>query len=78
MFAESRKLHIIEAVLKTENEAVLQAIETIVDGDHAIVRSKRPRATFSELLGVLTHDEAESMKKTIEENFEKINPDDWK
>jgi len=76
MYSEARKLHIIEAVLKTENEAVLTALETIVDQDNAI--SKGTKTRFSDLLGVLSHEEAESMKKTIEDNFEKINPDDWK
>ena len=75
MYTEARKLHIIEAVLKTENEAVLKAMETIVGNEGGSV-GKKP--TFSDLLGVLTSEEAEAMKKTIEENFEKINPDDWK
>lgn len=30
MSTETRKLHIIEAVLKTEDDAILQAMETIV------------------------------------------------
>ena len=75
MYSEARKLHIIEAVLKTDNEATLDAIEMIVDRDMPVVKS---RAKYSELLGVLTNEEADAMKKTIEENFEKINPDDWK
>lgn len=76
MYSDARKLHTIEAVLKTENEAVLTAIETIVDQN--IATSKRAKGRFSALLGSLTNEEAESMKKTIEDNFEKINPDDWK
>jgi coenzyme F420-reducing hydrogenase beta subunit len=76
MHAESRKLHIIEAVLKTENEDVLEAIETIVKSENAISNNNKSKGRFSDLLGVLTYEEAESMKKTIEENFEKINPDD--
>jgi hypothetical protein len=76
MYTEARKLHIIEAVLRTENESVLRAIETIVDQDTA--SKERPKAKFSDLLGVLTCEEADSMKRTIEDNFEKINPDDWK
>jgi len=78
MRTEARKLHIIEAVLKTENEAVLDAIETIVENDSTINISKKSKVKFDDLLGVLTHEEAEAMKQTIEENFEKINPDDWK
>lgn len=75
MYSEARKLHIIEAVLKTENEATLEAIEMIVDKETAVIK---PKGKFSDLLGVLTTDEADAMKQTIEENFEKINPDDWK
>ncbi|HXL55745.1 MAG TPA: hypothetical protein VN958_05780 [Chitinophagaceae bacterium] len=78
MYTEARKLHIIEAVLKTENDAVLEAIEMIVENDNTINISKKPKAKFSDLLGALTHEEAEAMKQAIEENFEKINPDDWK
>lgn len=76
MYTDSRKLHIIEAVLKTDNESILNEIETIVDRNNAV--HAKTKARFSDLLGSLTIEEAESMKKTIEENFEKINPDDWK
>lgn len=76
MYSEARKLHIIEAVLKTENEAVLAAIENIVGQNFAV--SKKTKGRFSALLESLTNEEAESMKKTIAENFEKISPDDWK
>ncbi len=78
MYTEARKLYIIEAVLKTNNDAILKALETIVEGDLTTSLSKKPKANFSDLVGVLTHEEAEAMKRTIEENFEKINPDDWK
>ena len=72
MYTEARKLHIIEAVLKTESDAVLEALEMIVDNNPiAPVESATPN--FSELLGVLTPAEAEAMKKSIDENFEKIN-----
>lgn len=75
MYSEARKLHIIEAVLKTENDAVLTAIETIVHQNNTA--RQRAKGRFSALLGSLTSEEAELMTKTIAENFEKINPDDW-
>ena len=75
MYSETRKLHIIEAVLKTDNEATLEAIEMIVDKEVTVLK---PKSKFSDLLGVLTTEEADAMKQTIEENFEKINSDDWK
>jgi phage terminase large subunit len=76
MQGEARKLHLIQAILKIDNDAVLTAIETIVDQDVNIDQGFK--ANFSDLLGVLSEEEAESMKKVIEENFERINPDDWK
>ncbi len=76
MLPESRKLHIIEAVLKTDNDATLKAIEAIVEkNDH---ESNHAKGRFSDLLGTLTKEEAGAMKQVIEESFEKINPDDWK
>jgi hypothetical protein len=33
MYGEARKLHLIQAILKIDNEAILTAIETIVDKD---------------------------------------------
>jgi hypothetical protein len=76
MLAEGRKLHIIEAVLRTDNDATLSAIEAIVEKDSNKVEGVK--TNFNDLLGVLTHDEAEAMKQVIEETYEKINPDDWK
>ena len=78
MYIEARKLHIIEAILKTRSEAILRAIENIVETNMAQEVNEKPKAKFSELIGALTHEEAETMKQVVEENFEKINPDDWK
>jgi hypothetical protein len=77
MPTEAGKLHIIQAVLKTEDDAVLQAIETIINKDNPnnYISSKHG---FSDLIGTITPEEAEEMKQTIEANFEQINPDDWK
>ena len=78
MHTEARKLHIIEAVLKTEDDAVLQAIEAIVSNDMVTGTVGGSKSRFSDLIGTLTAEEAEAMKQIIEENFEQINPDDWK
>ena len=66
----------MEAVLKTDHEDLLTAIETIVDQNNA--SSKRTKGRFGVLLGSLTREESESIKKTIEEDFGKINPDNRK
>jgi len=76
MYTEARKLHIIEAVLKTDDEVLLNNLEAVISKAAAAIN--KPKARFSELVGILTGDEAEAMKAVIEEQFEKINPDDWK
>lgn len=75
MNGEARKLHLIEEILKIENDAVLQEVESVIN------RSKLeavPRKSIKDLAGTLSHEEAEEMKRVIEESCEQINPDDWK
>jgi hypothetical protein len=40
--------------------------------------NKVVNARFSDLLGSLSEEEAEAIKKIIADNFESIHPDDWK
>ena len=75
MLTEARKLHIIEAVLKTDDDEILKAIENLVEPDLHV--AEKP-AKYASLLGVISNEEANAMKLAIEENFEKVNPDDWK
>lgn len=75
MNGEARKLHLIEEILKIENDAVLQEVESVIN------RSKLqavPRKGIEDFVGIWTHEEAEEMKRIIEESCEQINPDDWK
>ena len=75
MNGEARKLHLIEALLKENNDAVLNEVEM------ALSRSALkavPRKRFSELTSSISKEEAEQLEKIIEEGCEQINPDDWK
>lgn len=75
MNGEARKLHLIEEILKIENDAVLEEVESVIN------RSKMevvPRKSVRDLAGRLTNEEAEEMKRIIDESCEQINPDDWK
>ena len=76
MHTDARKLQLIEAVLRTENEDVLQVLENLVATE--LNESRSPKGTFTSSLGLLSKEEAEAMKQVIQENFEKVNPDDWK
>lgn len=76
MYTDSQKLQLIEAVLKTNDEKVLQELENLVANKGKMNQHEKGR--FIASLGLLTNEEAEAMKQVIEENFEKVNPDDWK
>ena len=75
MSGEAKKLHLIEEILKIENNAVLDEVETVIN------RSKMHNARgkgFNGLSGIWTAAAADEMKRIIEESCEQINPDDWK
>jgi len=77
MYSEAKKLHIIEEVLKINNDATLSALEnfmkkSIKDGN------KGEASNFSEFSGIWSKDEAEEIERIIAESCENIHPDDRK
>lgn len=75
MFGEARKLHLIEEILKIDNESVLSEVETVIVKNklHAV-----NRRSFSSFSGLLTDEEITEMEKNIEQGCEQIHVDDWK
>jgi hypothetical protein len=75
MYGEAKKLHLIEEILKIENEAVLTEVETVITKSklHAI-----GRRNFNEFAGMLSDEEADELEKIIQDGCEQIHPDDWK
>ena len=74
MLADSRKIQIIEAVLKAEDEHTLSELERVV-GKSVLPVKKR---TAQDFVGIWNKEDAEAIEKAIEEGCEQINPDDWK
>ncbi|RFM27937.1 hypothetical protein [Deminuibacter soli] len=75
MHGEAKKLHLIEEILKIENDALLAEVETV------IARSKLytvKRRSFKDFAGMMTDSEVTELEKIIEEGCEQINEDDWK
>jgi hypothetical protein len=75
MNGEARKLHLKEEILKIENDTVLKEVEAVIN------RSKMeamPGKSIRNLAGRMTEEEAEEIKRIIEESCEQINPEDWK
>ena len=77
MFTETRKIHLLEEVLKTSDESTLAELEAVLKKNKK-TSAKEKKPSIYDFVGILTKKEASKMKKVIEESCEKINPDDWK
>ena len=75
MYAESRKINLIEEVLKINNDSILSELETIVKKSRATNGKKK---TIYDFVGIISNKEANEMKNAIKETSETIHPDDWK
>lgn len=75
MYGEAKKLHLIEEILKIENDAVLAEVETVITRSKLHVAGRR---SFKEFAGMLSDEEAARLEKDIAEGCEQIHPDDWK
>jgi hypothetical protein len=77
MYTEAKKLHIIEEILKINNNDTLSALEKFLKNSTKEPRLKE-KFRFSEFSGVWSKEEANEIERIIEESCENINPDDWK
>ncbi len=76
MFIESRKIQLIEDVLKITNEATLLELEAVLKKSKKI-KEKKPLSAH-DLVGVWGKKDVILIEKAIEESCEQIHPDDWK
>ncbi len=70
MFTEARKLHLIEEVLKIDNEYTLYALEAVLSKSNA--SKENFKNTLTAFLGIWSKEEANEIEKAITENFEQI------
>ncbi len=75
MYSESRKIQLIEDVLKVENDSILSKLENVLKNSRAAKVKKR---SIYDFVGIISNKEAQEMKKIIKETSETIHPDDWK
>lgn len=75
MYGEAKKLHLIEALLKEEDDAVLNEVEKLLSVSPLKVV---PRRSFVEYTNIMSKEEAGELENIIEEGCEQIHPDDWK
>jgi hypothetical protein len=76
MFAEARKIHLIQAILKVSNEAVLEELETVIKKMPA--KQEKKKVSAHDFLGVWSKKDASLIEKAIQESCEQIHEDDWK
>jgi hypothetical protein len=75
MFDAKRKIHLIKEIIQIKNNALLAELE------HIISKSKQfpeKSGSFSDFAGIWSIEEAEEIKKSIEESCEQINVADCK
>lgn len=76
MHLETRKLHLIEEMLKVKSEATLSALEKLLKSTNSKTVKKTP--SLKDFSGIWSKDEAEEMERIIAQSCETIHPDDWK
>lgn len=76
MYAESRKIQLIEDVLKVQDDSILSELETVLKKSRTTSRVKKK--TIYDFVGILSKKETYEIKKAIKETSETIHPDDWK
>ena len=74
MLTESRKIHLIEEVLKINNETTLQELESVLKKSQ---QPKKKRASAHDFVGLWSKKDALLIEKAIKEGCEQINADDW-
>ncbi len=71
MYADSRKIQIIEAVLKMEDAITLSQVERVI-------AQTSNRTSAHNYTSILSKDDVLLVNIAIEEGCEQINSDDWK
>jgi 3-dehydroquinate dehydratase len=76
MFTESRKIQLLEEVLKVNNEATLVELETLLNKGK---KAKEKKAVSAhDFSGLWSKKDAALIEKAIAEACEQIHEDDWK
>jgi len=73
IYSESKKRHLIEVLLKVNNDEVLEKVEKILSGS-----INKPAPKFSSFSNKLSDQELAEFERNIEDGCEQINENDWK
>ncbi len=73
MYGEAKKLHLIEEILKIENETVLDEVEIVISKSR-VHKDEVIRQSFKTFAGMMSDNEVNELEKIIEEGCEQIHP----
>lgn len=73
MHIETRKLHLIEEMLKVKSEATLSALENLLKSKNS--KTVKKTSSLKDFSGIWSKDEAEKMEHIIAESCETVHPD---
>lgn len=71
--AESRKLHLIEFLIKENDESILSKVEAILTA-----AKSKTASNFSSFSNILSKEELDAFDRNISDGCEQINENDWK
>ena len=75
MLRETRKIHLIEEVLRINDEPTLSALEGVLK---KAKDSKTNKMSIYDFVGLLSEKETKQVKKAIAETCEIVHTQDWK
>lgn len=76
MYSDSKKIQLIEEVLKLDNNRILKELESVLKKSTKTVVPRKGSA--HDLVGQWSKTDAELIEKAIEDGCEQIHPDEWK
>jgi hypothetical protein len=76
MLLETKKIELLEAVIKVQNEGILLELESILTKEKKV--KKKPSFSAHSLVGVWSKKDALLIENAIEDTCEQIHKDDWK
>jgi len=75
MYTEAKKLHLIEELLKVDNDNLLDELESVLNRS----KGEFPHSNgFQKFSGSLSLEEVNELERNINDGCEQINEDDWK
>ena len=76
MYSDSKKIQLIEEVLRLDNNSVLKELESVLKKSKKVPALKKGRV--HELLGQWSKVDSELIERAIKEGCEQIHANEWK